>query len=216
MSSIANTPAPRPAKQRTSRRDLRRSLRQQRSRLSPAVQQAHARTVIRHLIASGTLLAGRTFAVYSAADGELDTAPIIDHLLATGRVVALPVVNRAGAMDFYRVTTTTPLLMNRFGIPEPDPLTAAYVPRLALDIVFAPLVAFDKLGHRLGMGGGYYDRFLMSRGHRPLLVGLAHALQEVGSLPRETWDVPMDAAVTESGLTGFSARARRFCRPLGC
>jgi 5-formyltetrahydrofolate cyclo-ligase len=216
MSSIANTPASRPAEQRTSRRDLRRSLRQQRTQLSRAVQQAHARTVIRHLIASGTLLAGRTFAVYSAADGELDTAPIIDHLLATGRVVALPVVNRAGAMDFYRVTTTTPLLMNRFGIPEPDPLTATYVPRLALDIVFAPLVAFDKLGHRLGMGGGYYDRFLMSRGHRPLLVGLAHALQEVGSLPRETWDVPMDAAVTESGLTGFSTRARRFCRPRGC
>jgi 5-formyltetrahydrofolate cyclo-ligase len=211
MSSSANTPAPRPAKQRTLRQTLRRSLRQQRTQLSPAVQQAHAQTVIRHLIASGTLLAGRTFAIYSATDGELDTAPIIDHLLATNRVVTLPVVNRAGAMDFYRVTTTTPLLMNRFGIPEPDPLTATYVPRLALDVVFTPLVAFDKLGHRLGMGGGYYDRFLMSRSHRPLVVGLAHALQEVGSLPREAWDVPMDAAVTESGLTGFSTRARRFC-----
>jgi 5-formyltetrahydrofolate cyclo-ligase len=208
MASNSNTPG----KRRTPQRALRQKLRRQRTRLSPALQDAHARAVSRHLIASGTLLAGRTFAIYSAADGELDTAPIIDHLLAKGRVVALPVVNRAGVMDFYRVTATTPLLMNRFGIPEPDPMSATYVPRLALDIVFAPLVAFDHLGHRLGMGGGYYDRFLMLRAHKPLVVGLAHALQEVDSLPRETWDVPLDAAVTESGLTGFSTRARRFSR----
>ena len=206
MSSNSNTPG----RRRTPQRALRQKLRQQRAGLSPAQQHAHARAVNRHLIASGTLLAGRTFAIYSAADGELDTAPIIDYLLATGRVVALPVVNRAGAMDFYRVTATTPLLMNRFGILEPDPMTATYVPRLALDIVFAPLVAFDNRGHRLGMGGGYYDRFLMLRGRKPLVVGLAHALQQVDSLPRETWDVPLDAAVTESGLTGFSTRARRF------
>ena len=212
MSSNSSTSASRRTLRRTLRRTIRRRLRRQRTKLSPAVQHAHARAVSRHLIASGTLLAGRTFAIYSAADGELDTAPIIDHLLATGRVVALPVVNRAGAMDFYRLTATTPLLMNRFGIPEPDPLTATYVPRLALDIVFAPLVAFDNLGHRLGMGGGYYDRFLMFPGRKPLLVGLAHALQEVDSLPRETWDVPLDAAVTEAGLTGFSTRARRFAQ----
>ncbi len=90
MSSSANTPATRPAKQRTSRRDLRRSLRRQRAQLKRAVQQAHARTVMRHLIASGTLLAGRTFAIYSAADGELDTAPIIDHLLATAEPSPFP------------------------------------------------------------------------------------------------------------------------------
>lgn len=210
MSSNSGTPSPRPTVRRPSRRALRDALRRQRGELSVALQQAHARTVNRHLIASGTLLAGRTIAIYSAADGELDTAPIIDHLLATGRVVALPVVDRAGTMDFYRVTATTPLLMNRYGIPEPDPLTAIYIPRLAIDIVFAPLVAFDNLGHRLGMGGGYYDRFLTPRGRKPLVVGLAHALQQVDSLPRESWDVPLDAAVTESGLTGFSARARRF------
>ena len=208
MSSTSKTSTNQPARQR----DLRRDLRLQRNTLGLKEQQAHARSVSRHLIASGALLAGRTFAIYSAANGELDTAPIIDHLLAAGRVVALPVVNRAGGMDFYRLTTTMPLQMNRFGIPEPDPLMATYVPRLALDIVFAPLVAFDKLGHRLGMGGGYYDRFLMCRGRKPLVLGLAHALQEVDSLPRETWDVPLDAVATESGLTGFSTRARRFCQ----
>lgn len=206
MSSNSNTPGNGP----TLRRDLRRSLRQQRAKLSPAIQLAHAQSVSRHLIGSGTLLAGRTFAIYSATNGELDTAPIIDHLQATGRVVALPVVNRAGTMDCYRVTAATPLLINRFGIPEPDPLNATYVPRLALDVVFVPLVAFDNFGHRLGMGGGYYDRFLTRRGRRPLVIGLAHAFQEVDSVPHETWDVPLDAVVTESGLKGFSARARRF------
>lgn len=209
MSSNSNTSTNRRALRRASRA-LRQELRHRRRSLNPALQQAHAQSVRRHLVASGTLLAGRTFAIYSATNGELDTAPIIDHLMATSQVVALPVVNRAGTMDFYRVTATTPLIMNRYGIPEPDSLTATYVPPVALDIVFAPLVAFDNLGHRLGMGGGYYDRFLTRRGRRPLVIGLAHALQEVDSLPRESWDVPLDAVVTETGLTGFSARARRF------
>jgi 5-formyltetrahydrofolate cyclo-ligase len=75
-------------------------------------------------------------------------------------------------------------------------------PARALDLLFVPLVAFDDAGNRLGMGGGYYDRtlaYLRLRRHwyRPRVIGLAHTLQRVASLPKNAWNVPVDAVVTE-------------------
>ena len=79
----------------------------------------------------------------------------------------------------------------------------------AIDLVLMPLTAFDAHGHRLGMGGGYYDRtfsFRRGRAHwlRPRLVGVAWAFQRVDALDVAPWDVPMDAVATDRGVTRFS------------
>ena len=69
-----------------------------------------------------------------------------------------------------------------------------------------PLVAFDENGGRLGMGGGYYDRFLGSLPAllRPRLVGLAHEVQRSNApLPKDSWDIPLDDIVTETGWQSF-------------
>jgi 5-formyltetrahydrofolate cyclo-ligase len=68
--------------------------------------------------------------------------------------------------------------------------------------VLLPLVAFDPQGGRLGMGGGYYDRtfaFLNGQkgGQKPKLIGLAHHFQQIPKLPIESWDVPLNAIVTD-------------------
>ena len=73
------------------------------------------------------------------------------------------------------------------------------IPTNQLDIICTPLVAFDKQGHRLGMGGGYYDRTLAPWFHYksgPKPIGLAHSCQEVEQLPVESWDVPLPKIVT--------------------
>jgi len=76
--------------------------------------------------------------------------------------------------------------------------------------VLTPLVAFDSFGNRLGMGGGFYDRSFVfrrdpvRRHHRPYLLGLGYEFQKVAALPRQPWDVPLDAAVTETALWVFS------------
>ena len=80
-----------------------------------------------------------------------------------------------------------------------------------LDLVFMPLVAFDKNSNRLGMGGGFYDRCFAFRNTtqqdnirtRPLLIGCAHALQEMSSLKPEKWDVPLDGILTEKYFLRF-------------
>jgi 5-formyltetrahydrofolate cyclo-ligase len=79
----------------------------------------------------------------------------------------------------------------------------------SLDLVFVPLVAFDKEGHRLGMGGGYYDRtfaFKTKHSHLkgPKLIGLAHDFQLQSQLPVMPWDIPLNAVITEAAIYNFT------------
>ncbi len=139
------------------------------------------------------------------ADGELSTVPLLARLVTTGKRVALPVVGKGGSMSLYRYRRHAPLVPNRFGIPEPAP-GAPYVAPLSVDVLLVPLVAFDGYGVRLGMGAGYYDRFLgrLPPSMRPRLVGLAHEVQRsLDPLPFADWDVPLDGVITERGWQSF-------------
>ena len=107
-------------------------------------------------------------------DGELDLTPLLNRLFSIGKCIAVPVIRRDGTMEFYNFDPCHGLIENRFQIPEPD-LNAHHVARISHNIILAPLVAFDDSGTRLGMGGGYYDRYLASIEPRlrPLFVGIA-------------------------------------------
>ncbi len=94
---------------------------------------------------------------------------------------------------------------NRFGIPEPLTHKRVHVPPWGLDLICMPLVAFDRQGNRLGMGGGFYDRSLAYRRgrqswHKPRLLGIAHALQEVAELEPRPWDIPLSGVATEAEI----------------
>jgi 5-formyltetrahydrofolate cyclo-ligase len=189
------------------RRALRRLFRKQRKQLPASAQAVHADAVARHFFASALQMRGRTLGLYFANenDGELSTAPLLARLLETRKRIALPVVGKGGAMEFYRYRRGTPLTPNRFGILEPAP-GALHVSPLSLDVLLVPLVAFDGGGVRLGMGAGYYDRYLgrIPPGMRPRLVGLAHELQRsLKPLPAADWDVPLDGVLTEAGWWPF-------------
>lgn len=107
-------------------------------------------------------------------------------------------------MRFARITAAArSRRINRFGIAEPEgrELESARL----LDVVFLPLVGFDRQGVRLGMGGGYYDRAfgfrrLRAFWHAPLLVGIGYASQEVELIVPTEHDVPLDLVITERGV----------------
>lgn len=194
------------------RRELRSHFRRKRRRLDPAGARQHALAVSRLLLASPLLWRSRCIGIYLGNDGELDTAPLIDRLLRMGKRLALPVVGGNGVghrrMDFFRLGHDTRLVANRFGIAEPAP-GAPYVAPLSIDLLLVPLVAFDDFGMRLGMGAGFYDRFLgrLAPALRPRLVGLAHEVQHsLDPLPFDDWDVPLQAVVTERGWYEFDER----------
>lgn len=196
--------------------DLRRRFRRSRRALTAQHQAQHADAVARALASSGLLNRTSRCGLYfsKSEDGELDTLPLLARLWSMGKTVACPVVGRRGTMDFYQVTPVTALNANRYGIPEPatrGSRSAKFINPRSLDVLFLPLVAFDDSGSRLGMGAGYYDRYLGSLlpAHRPLTVGIAHDCQRSKvPLTRESWDIPLDAVTTESGWQPFTPRAK--------
>jgi 5-formyltetrahydrofolate cyclo-ligase len=194
---------------------LRREFRHRRRALGAAVQQEHAALAARYAMTCGLSLPYQRYALYWPNDGEVGTMPLIARLIDHGKQVGLPVL-RGDHMVFYPFRTDRCLRRNAYGIPEPETTGRSAWAVWSIGVVFLPLVAFDVRGFRLGMGGGYYDRTFAARhsraspGSLPVLIGLAHALQETEALPTESWDVPMDGVLTEAGYRAFTPRGRRF------
>ena len=186
------------------RRSLRASLRAKRRAVSAAERARAARLVARHADHTLNLRSGRRIGIYAATAEELDTSPLIALALRRGCLVYLPRIDRrrrVRAMRFAQISERRSI--NRFGIAEPEGPQLASV-RL-LDVVFLPLLGFDRHGVRLGMGGGYYDRAfgfrrLRTCWHAPLLVGIGYASQEVESIAPAAHDVPLDLVITERGV----------------
>ena len=197
-------------------RALRLNARRSRRKIGPERQTEHAEAAARAVLTSGIMAKATRVGLYfsQATDGELDTLPLLSRLWAAGKCVAVPVVGAEGQMDFYRVTPRTALAHNRYGIIEPRTRGARagrFIRPLSLNVLFMPLVCFDDTGSRLGMGAGYYDRFLgaLPASMRPLTIGLAHEVQRSAErLERQPWDVPLDAVATEAGWRAFSQRAK--------
>jgi 5-formyltetrahydrofolate cyclo-ligase len=185
-------------------------MRQRRRALSPRERRRAGQALARVLGRSPLFQRAQRLALFFAADGEIDTAPLIQLAWQRRKQVYLPVLQPFGPnrLWFRRYQPQSALNPNRFGIPEPRRRRGADLAPRNLDLVLAPLVAFDRQGHRLGMGGGYYDRtfsFLHQRRQwqHPRLVGLAYTFQQVDALPAEPWDVPLWGVATETDLHRF-------------
>ncbi|MCC3750160.1 MAG: 5-formyltetrahydrofolate cyclo-ligase [Halorhodospira halophila] len=196
------------------KRDIRRRLREHRRRI-PASDRRRAGLRLRDEVLRLVVTRGlHRVAGYLDADGEAPTGAILTALHQRGRAVYLPALRRHGRrMAFRRWVPGTPLRPNRYGVPEPPPALADEVPVRGLDLVLAPLVAFDPAGRRLGMGGGFYDatfaRMRRYPWHPPRIVGLAFSTQQVAELPGEAWDLPLDGVITERGYVSLPVRTIR-------
>lgn len=166
-----------------------------------------ARALARNLSGSLRVRVARRIACYLSNDGEIDLGPAMDLLGRDGRRILLPVL-RGERLWFLPYGSETPLVRNRFGIPEPAVSARHRCPARDLDLVLVPLVAFDAAGNRLGMGGGFYDRTFAYLGkrtawRRPLLIGIAYEFQRVEALPAQPWDIPLQGIATEKRLYLF-------------
>ena len=97
-------------------------------------------------------------------------------------------------MDFYKWDIDNPLTISSLGIPQPINLKKVYP-----DVLFVPLVAFDKHRSRIGYGGGFYDRYIkkISKIKKCLTIGLAFSHQKVNKIQTENFDMKLDLIFTE-------------------
>jgi 5-formyltetrahydrofolate cyclo-ligase len=187
---------------------IRSAIRIQRQSLSARNNRLHGLSVSRHLASYAVVRKAKHVAAYLSVDGELDTAPLIEHLLREHKRLYLPVLHpfRHGRLFFCHWDGKRVLVRNRYGIREPGCTSRTLAPSVRrLDVIIVPLVAFDTALNRIGMGGGYYDRTLgyarsFSRWKRPFLIGVAHRFQQVEKIEASDWDVRLDCVITEEGL----------------
>lgn len=191
------------------RRALRRELRRRRRALSANEQKRAAKALCRQLRCLPEMQRARRVALYLPNDAEIDVSTLLPWLNRRGAKAYLPVLRPLSdnRLWFVHYHDATPMVANRFGIQEPHTRHGAHrarrLPAWALDLVLLPLVGFDDQGNRMGMGGGFYDRsFAFTRGRlpRPHLIGVAHDCQRMQQLPIASWDVPLDAIVSDAQI----------------
>lgn len=192
-----------PETRRQRKRELRKELRERRAKLPVETRDAAAHAVVTSLQASPLVL-GSLVAGYWPIGEELDPRPLMASLEAQGHTLALPITpDIPGPLLFRQWRMGEPLQAGRFGTSEPRPEAPVCRP----DVLLLPLLAFTKRGDRLGYGGGFYDRTIAALlasaeelpHPKPLLLGLAFSCQELGTLPTETTDQPLDWIITEKG-----------------
>ncbi|MDT8410419.1 MAG: 5-formyltetrahydrofolate cyclo-ligase [Wenzhouxiangellaceae bacterium] len=186
--------------------ELRSRLIESRTLLQPQLRRHANRRICAHLLRLVDERDCLDIAAFLPFRGEPDLVPALEALSEGGRRIWLPVVDDK-AMRFHRWQPGQQLRTNRFGIPEPT--NPSECDPEDLELVLLPLVAFSGAGTRLGLGAGFYDRTFGftcdSPEARPQMIGAAYTLQEVDSLPRDPWDVPLDGVITERGLQIFGA-----------
>ena len=188
------------------RSSIRQEKRRLRLALTDSIQKQHAQQLQQQLICLPSYRNSQHIACYLANDGEISTTGIIEHAWQMHKTVYLPVLSPLkNSLYFAPYNKNSQLKKNRFGINEPDCQPSQWRKAWQLNLLLLPLVAFDRNGNRMGMGGGFYDRTLayhhrMRHWKKPRLIGLAHEIQHCEILDQQSWDIPLDAIATETTI----------------
>ncbi|WED43611.1 5-formyltetrahydrofolate cyclo-ligase [Legionella cardiaca] len=178
---------------------LRRSCRQIRENLSHDYQQEASNQVCARIRSLEQYRYAKRIALYQAVGGEINLNSLWNSAPLQRKYCYYPALNDDKTLSFLPATPATAFIENRFGIPEPDVARSTAISPGQLDIIFMPLVAFDKQGTRLGMGAGYYDRTLAKERH-PLLIGVAYEFQRQSYIRAYAWDIPLAAVITQHAI----------------
>jgi 5-formyltetrahydrofolate cyclo-ligase len=177
------------------KRTLRRAVIERRDALDPADRAERSERIAEHVLGLPELRGARTVMAFWSFGSEVETARLLEGLHAAGTRVVLPRVEGDHVVAIVyepgdEVTATS------FGAMEPT--GAEVVEPGDVDAVIVPGVAFDRSGHRVGYGGGFYDRFLPRTRAGVPSIAIAFAEQIVDEpVPRGAFDLPVDLIVTE-------------------
>ena len=138
-------------------------------------------------------ITGKTIGGYYPYNYEVDAIKILEDFEKKDFSISLPKIKKKFQMNFFKWSTKDPLMINKFGIPEPISNKILYP-----NILLIPLVAFDKHLNRIGYGGGFYDRYLkkLKKSKKIITIGLAYPFQKVKKIPTDKYDIRLDFILT--------------------
>ncbi|MBQ7419875.1 MAG: 5-formyltetrahydrofolate cyclo-ligase [Prevotella sp.] len=172
----------------TDKQEIRKMLRQQQVRHTVA----EAFSIISRLKAHPVLAHARTLLLYHAMADEVPTQELLQELISEGKTVLLPRVVNDEEMEIRHYTGPEDLQVGAFGIMEPT--GALFTDYDRIDLAIIPGIAFDREGHRLGRGKGYYDRFL-SRILNTYKIGICFPERLLEQIPTAEHDISVDEVI---------------------
>lgn len=180
--------------------ELRRTVLARRDALAPEERARRSAAIFATIGGLEAYRGARTVLAYHAFGSEPATGPFLSAVLAAGKTLVLPRVDRAArVLRLHRVgDPEAELEPGVWGIREPRPAVCPAIAVAEVDFVLVPGVVFDARGGRIGYGGGYYDRLLRGGPSRPHLVAAAFDVQVVPEVPMGPEDVRVDHVVTET------------------
>lgn len=136
---------------------------------------------------------GKIVGGYYPYNYEIDTINILKEFEKKNYNISLPKIKKNAQMNFFHWSTSDPLTINKYGIPEPTSNKVIYP-----NILLVPLVAFDKNFNRVGYGGGFYDRYIkkIKKNKKIITIGLAYSFQKIKKVPINSNDIRLDFVIT--------------------
>lgn len=194
------------------KRSLRSQLLAERRALDPDSWSSSSRAAQLNLLSLDEYDHAECIAIYAPAHNETDTALILESAFNADKRVLYPAVC-CHNMVFRPVERLDTMQKGAFGILEPPPIGVDHHADEP-DLIVVPGVAFDQMGHRIGYGKGFYDRFLNHPGCKAHLVGLCHDFQLINEvIAADIHDIPMEIIVTETRILRCRSNRSPLCGP---
>lgn len=179
----------------TIKNNIRRHHLHLRNHLPKEQSKLHSEQICDKILLHGAFKQSQSVAFYYALGNEVDLSVITNN--AQNKSFYLPVIGNNKSMMFQKLQAYAELKKNQYGILEP--LSGEIINAADIDLCLVPLVGFNRKGERLGMGGGYYDRYFQSNKAQKkptILAGVAYDFQENATIQAASWDIPMDIIFT--------------------
>jgi len=178
---------------------LRTSIQKVRKRLNADYQQLASDKIGKNIEQLHVYQEAKHIAFYHAFNGEPNLNTIWINSIKKQKLCYFPILKDNQTLSFIPATSETTWHPNRFGIQEPESLKQDPIEPNTIDLMFVPLVAFDRFGGRLGMGAGYYDKTLAPKKPK-CLIGVAYDFQRQIILSQHARDISLNAIVTPSQI----------------
>ena len=164
--------------------------------LSAGERAVFSKKICSRIVRTNAFRNAKTILAYLATWDEVDLSSLCEKAQKLGKTVAYPVSYKGGIMEAFVPNGPESLKTGLLGITAPDPEESVLLAPQDIDLVLVPLVAFDEEKHRLGHGGGYYDRYL-PKCTKAQLIAVAFEAQKLEEIAVDSYDVLMKTIVTE-------------------
>lgn len=176
--------------------DIRKKILNIRNNVDEYEKQIMDNKIFANVINSNEYKNSANIFLFVSYNSEVDTHKIINYSLKHDKRVFLPkVISRKAGMETIEIKSFSDLEKSKYGILEPS--GENYASPEDIDVVFAPGLAFDKKGGRLGYGAGFYDRYLTLLKKSTSKIGVCYSFQVIENVPMEEYDIKMDGIITD-------------------